>query len=498
MLKPSPYQMGHLTEQARVNFNAVVQLQEPVNSPVDLYEAMARAIKYNLDYRVSVSEANLRNAQLNLANYAMLPNIVANSGYSSRSNVQATSSLNVLTNTINYGASTSQDRVLKTNDISFSWNILDFGLSYVRARQAGDKYLISLEMKRKVIHKLLDDVRKAYWRALTSGRLLRRLKKIAGRMQRAQVNSHAVSQASETPKLEALLSERGLIEVKQAMVHLQGDVHTAKAELAALINIRPGEPFTLATLPHPDLPAEFHQSLDEMMLTALRNRSELRENLYEQRINMGEAKAALLELLPGLQVFGGPNWDSNSFTLNNHWVSWAVTASWNLVRVFQYPAKRRLLEAHHDTLKMRARAISMSVLTQVYLSRIRYQLLYREYVIADEYLRVQKRLIEQYRIEAQAGRISEQQLLREELNTLIAGVKYDLAHADLQSAYADIYASIGWDPYVSDLSGSSVEEIAANLKRNWTHMPQSSAAGSLETIWTSGISQTSIEVVRNE
>ena len=38
----------------------VTASQEPVIAPIDLYSAMARAIKYNLDYRVEVMEQALR------------------------------------------------------------------------------------------------------------------------------------------------------------------------------------------------------------------------------------------------------------------------------------------------------------------------------------------------------------------------------------------------------------------------------------------------------
>ena len=58
--------------------------QEPIFDSVDLYEAMARALKYNLDAQVEVMEAALRLRDLNLANYAMLPNLVASSGYAGR------------------------------------------------------------------------------------------------------------------------------------------------------------------------------------------------------------------------------------------------------------------------------------------------------------------------------------------------------------------------------------------------------------------------------
>ena len=47
--------------------------------------------------------------------------------------------------------------------------------------------------------------------------------------------------------------------------------------------------------------------LDEMISTAVYNRPELREVEYRKRINVHEADAALLEMLPGLQAYAGAN-----------------------------------------------------------------------------------------------------------------------------------------------------------------------------------------------
>ncbi|MEA1834550.1 hypothetical protein U8607_20865 [Methylobacterium durans] len=48
---------------------------------------------------------------------------------------------------------------------------------------------------------------------------------------------------------------------------------------------------------------------------------------------------------------------------------------------------------------------------------------------------------------AAADSISEQTLIREEMNTLVAEVKYDLAHAAVQNARANVYASLGLDTF---------------------------------------------------
>jgi len=465
--KPVPFSVGTLAENAESNFALVSSEQEPLTQPVDLYQAMARALKFNLDYRLAEAEAKLGNAKLNLSHYSMLPTIAANAGYASRDNVQASSSLNVLTNNLNFGASTSQDDHIRTSDLSFGWNILDFGLSYIRSRQTGDKYLISQEMKRKVTHKLLDDVRSTYWRAISYERLIKRLRRIASRTEKAYADTRALSDSGETSRVTALVSERELLDIKRAIRFLQRDLVTAKGELSSLMGLKPGTPFKLIATRHRNLPAKLPFSPKEMMMTALRDRAELRENLYQQRINTHEAQAMLLEMLPGIRLYAEPNWSSNSFLLNNNWIGWGATASWNLLRVFQYPAKRRVIEAQGEVLKTQALALSMAVMTQVHLSRIRFHQFRQEHASAAEYRSVQKRLVQQFRKEAEASEMSEQELLREELNTLVAEAKYDITYSELQSAYASLFASIGWDPYVEADPSLSVNDIAAQLKNSW-------------------------------
>ncbi len=464
---PRPYEPEFFRTHAEENYRALLEAEEKIGEPIDLYEAMARALKFNLDHQVKMAESKLRAAQLDVSHYSLLPNLVANTGYTSRSNVQASSSLNIVTNQLNFGASTSQDQDVARSDISFGWNIMDFGLSYVRARQAGDQYLISQELQRRVVHKLLNEVRVAYWRALTGENLHARLSKISARAEQALKDSRAITKSGKMPKLQALLTERDLIELRQAIVHLEHEILTAKAELASLLNIRPGVQFQLEATPHIQLPTELPASFDDMMRAALTHRSELRENLYQQRINIREAKAAWLELLPGIELTGNFNQDSNSFLLNGDWVGWGAAASWNLMRVFQYPANRRLIRSERDLLKTRARALSMTIMTQVHMGSIQYRQQRRTYEIARDHNRVQTQLIKQYRLERQADRLSEQRLLQEELAALIAETRFDLAYSDLQSAYADLFAALGWSPYIAPESDGSIEELATNLKETW-------------------------------
>ncbi len=58
----------------------------PLTAPLTLEEAMARALKYNLDRRAKMMEEALALNQLDVTKYDMLPRLVAQAGYASRSN----------------------------------------------------------------------------------------------------------------------------------------------------------------------------------------------------------------------------------------------------------------------------------------------------------------------------------------------------------------------------------------------------------------------------
>ena len=79
----------------------------------------------------------------------------------------------------------SQDAVSNTYDIGFTWNALDFGLSYVRAGQQANRYLISKELERKAIHNLTKEVIYAYWKTLSADELLAEINPLMDRVNQA-------------------------------------------------------------------------------------------------------------------------------------------------------------------------------------------------------------------------------------------------------------------------------------------------------------------------
>ena len=203
-----------------------------------------------------------------------------------------------------------------------------------------------------------------------------------------------------------------------------------------------------------------------MIKLALDNRSELRDVDYRRRINAEEARAALLEMLPGIQLFAGTNQDANSYLLNSNWMSYGARASWNLLKVFQYPARRDLVDGQERALDQRGLALTMAIMTQVYVGRARITHFNREVAVAKTYADTQNELLASIRAEHAANKVSEQTLLREELNAAVGQVRLDIARVSLETAKANLLSSVGLDPRTEGtLPSTSVGQLAGTMRR---------------------------------
>nr|MDJ0780296.1 TolC family protein [Gammaproteobacteria bacterium] len=191
---PTPFSKEDIRTQAEQDRAAVTQNQEAVQGPISLYESIARALKYNLDYRLEFAEKVLAETDLDISRYDMLPELVVNAGLDGRDNFSGASSRSLLDGRQSLETSTSSDRDVTTVDFGLTWNVLDFGLSYVRSKQAADQILIAEQEKRKVINRIVQDVRTAYWRAVTNDRLIARINKLLARVIRAIEESKMIEQ----------------------------------------------------------------------------------------------------------------------------------------------------------------------------------------------------------------------------------------------------------------------------------------------------------------
>ncbi|MBH0197548.1 MAG: TolC family protein [Nitrospira sp.] len=125
------------------DFHSISSIEEPISGPVDIHEAVARALKYNLDAKVKTMQAQLAHQQLNVANYTLLPQVSANAGFDGRNNFSGGVGRSIVSGRQAVEPFTSSEKNVTTGNLALSWDVLDFVLSFIRAQQAADNVMIA-------------------------------------------------------------------------------------------------------------------------------------------------------------------------------------------------------------------------------------------------------------------------------------------------------------------------------------------------------------------
>ena len=464
-----PIERSVSEQRAKTDLQSMYKDQEPLRGPLTLHQAMARAVKYNLEGRLKIMEEALAKRQLDLASFDMLPRMALDAGYVGRNNVNASSSQSVRTGTQSLEPSTSQDRDRDVADLTMVWNVLDFGVSYISAKQQGDQRLIVQERRRKVINTIVQDVRSAYWRAMAAERLLKQIDSLMARVQTARDNSQTLSDQRIGDPVQSLGYQRSLIEATRQLEEQRRALSLAKTELATLINLPLGTNLTLATDDGYQIP-ELKVDLAKLEQEALTSRPELREQDYQTRISAAETRKAMLRLLPGLEFSAGGHYDSNSFLVEQGWADYGVKVTWNLFNVISAPAAINVAKAGEEVATARRQAMSIAVLAQLYVANANYQEALRQFKTNQQLSDIDGQIVGQLRNRHQAAGIGELELIQGELNNLQADLRRDLSYADLRNAYGQIFASAGLDPLPDQVQSTEVQSIAtalANRESAW-------------------------------
>jgi len=464
----TPTVIDHDTVDARANAD-LTKLFADIPAPgsvMSLSEAIARAVKYNLDNRLAMIQSVVAQRHLDLTDYDKLPRLAARAGYTDRSKVHASSSLNLNTGVPNFGASTSQDREIVTADLELSWNTLDFGIAWIDARQAGNEVMIAVEQQRRITANIVRDVRDAYWRMVSAERQAQPLKQLRRDIQEGLNDSYAMQRAKLKPLEECLEDQRALLDLQRQVLTLQRGIEEARTELGGLIGLAPGSWFSVDTTTELIAPYDGDASFNRVRLQelALRNRPELLEEDYKSRIATDEIKKARLRWIPGLELFTGAHYNDNSYLLHNDWAASGVRLTWNLLNVLSAPAATRLAKSEQELGDIRRLALSMAVLTQVDVALQRLAQSKEDYRLASELSRVDRSTLEHYERQANASRIDRQTLLETRARDLVSRLRHTVSYAEYQSAAARLYASIGYEPMTLLDHDLELDELVGQVK----------------------------------
>ncbi len=438
---------------------------------IDLHTAIAIAVRNNRDLRISVMESALVNSQKDLQKFDMLPDIALSAGYSEFTKLQPSTSKTVTTDggtapslDGTEGYTISRDKSQETRGIEFTWNALDFGLSYIRAGQQADRYLIAKELERKAIQNITRDIIRSYWKAQASENLLKKLNPLLQRVEDALADSQYIEELLLSAPMDSLLYQKELLDVQRTLQTQQRALINSKNELATLMGLLPNQKFTLAD--NDTYLTNLKMDIQTMEEIALLSRPELMESRYQKRISSKDTRAAMLALIPSLKFNAAYGYTNNNYLFNQDTYEYGASIGGNLFDIFSVGANRKASKANQEMIAERHLAIAMTVLSQVHLSNINYDLAIEEYDTAQRYLDVAKRISKQVQNAQKVSRFGELEVIREEASLLVAELRKDLAFSEMQYSIGQIYASIGKDILPENHQNMSIEDLSNNIKTN--------------------------------
>jgi outer membrane protein, multidrug efflux system len=443
--------------------------QEPIVRPLTFYEALARALKYNFDHRLTMMEAVLQDTQLEVATLNMLPKLTASAGYSFRDRKLGSSSedfysgQNALGNDARF--STSQDASRGTGDLTFAWNILDFGVSYFQAQQQADRILIAQERRRKVVNNLIKDVLQAYWSTSIAERLLPGLEPVLADAEHALEISRTIEGDRLQPVIGVLEYQRSLLRIIDQLKKLRADLLVAKPKLAGLINAPLHTEFKLAEPDHTPEPPELKATVAELENLGLFYRSDLREEIYQERISRADVWKEMLKVLPGLTIPVGMNWDSNSFLVEQLWFEAGARTSVNLLNLIAAPKMWKSAQTQIEVAKTRRKALSVAAVVQINVGYQQYLKALNSYKTARELSKIDEGIYTATANQVMSDAGSELERIHAATGALASQLQKEQDLADVYGALGNIYASIGLDPVTGSIEGVTVRALAVQLEK---------------------------------
>lgn len=457
---PIPLEVEELRAQAHADRSRAAEGVEPILGPVRLEEAIARALKYNLDRRIKMMDEALALRQLDLSRYDMLPRAVLAAGYQYRSEFATTRAIDSVTGAPSLAnPSISSEKEHRTVDLGFSWNILDFGLSYYTAQQNADRVLVAAERRRRALHLLIQDVRTAFWRAASAQKLRIDVRSAIQLAEEALVDARTAESERLRSPLDSLRYQRQVLENVRLLESIEQDLSTARVELTHLINAplavdlqvqEPGDTLNRRLL---------EQDILQMEETATLNNADLREQFYGADIARLESKKVLLRMFPNLTFGLNLRYDDDKFLVHHRWNEAASQLSYSLINLLSAPAQKLFAEAGVEVADQRRMATQMAVLAQVHVARLQYGSAYQQFNRADAIYQVDDRINKIIQAGERAQTQSKLDRISSNTTTILSLLRRYQALALAHSAASKLQATLGIEPAVPSVNEASLQEL---------------------------------------
>ncbi len=368
---------------------------------------------------------------------------------------------------------TGQDQVFGVSNLTATWDILEIGMSGLKANRRTISAFKQGEQNQYLCHKLMVDVEHAYWKAVAYEQAAKRSVWLKSRIEYALELSQSNIDKKPDDKLGELMFQRELIDINRWYESIFRGLTSAKADLARLMNLPLGTEFTLSETQIPQHLGETTGSdVNTLIKLAYQNRPEIRQALYSHDLVKLGNKEAIINHLPALRLFLGANMDSNSFLLNQNFASAGLNLSWDILRLGQIGqtkrrGRNRLLDRRYET-----EVLASAIMAQVMIAREQVQQLDHDLSLALKALKVQTQITDALQDSVKTENKSETYLVKEELMRELVTLRENLARAEFFTAKARLDQSIGIVDKCSTPNRSQRKQIVKNKETKLTLRPK--------------------------
>ncbi len=409
--------------------------------PVTLEDAICIALKYNLDVRLQWLEAAVQSEVFRADQLKELGQLTA-FGEVKHRNRNTGSYSQSLTAQPPAPPSISSEQDSKVAELQWMWNTLDFGIAYFQARQDADKLHIIKQRQLRARQNLVLDVTRAFYRANVARRAVSQAEGLIGTLKerqgtvRKEVSERAVSE------MNGLTEQDRIIDLEIKLYAFRNEYRSALTELEGLMGIPPSCPIVLADIALEDVP-ELNVDICQLEMDALMYRPELIGQDFQIASDLDEIKSSILQMYPGVALFGGYNYDRNKFLLFHNWWSVGIHAAIDLLSL---PSKQATVCKNwfQRWLDERTRlSMSMGVLTQVHLAFINVEETREQYRLTREMYSVKGRKHTLSEKMAEAGQMNPDDVIQYHAESLFAELEAFKAYGNLQVALEQLSNAVG-------------------------------------------------------
>lgn len=414
--------------------------------PLSLEEVISIAMDRNLDVQLQQLEEAFQSEKVFAQKLRMLPDGTGNADINNRDSNPAWFSRTVNLpggpGPIGPFATQSTSKWVRLYDLTAAWNVIDFGLSYVRTQQEKNRYLLTKQRNLRARQNLVLDIYRAYYRAIVAKQAITQSKVLITALQKRQETLRRQISEQTVSEMQGLVNENRLIDLQIKLYAFDNEYKSALTEVSALMGVPPNSCFELADAVFEEVEVG-DICITEFEKMALRYRPELMAQEMQFTIDVEEVKASMIEMMPNARLFASIWHDDDMFILFHDWFKFGTTLSWNFL---QLPAKWQ----NTETLDVRTQvswetrlSMSMGVLTQVHLSYINVQESRLQYGLSKDLYSVKDRQLAVARVLERSGELSTDDVLVFEVEALFARVNAIKAFSNLEIALEQLSNSVG-------------------------------------------------------